>query len=77
MDAVLKYKISTTIYALAFLFGLIMSIISLIQERYLAFVIALAFSYVAWDNTFCGNHARVCGYKVKGHYVIPPFLKKK
>lgn len=77
MDALTKYKLTTGIYALCFLFGVVMSIISLLQEKWIVFLIALAFAYVGLDNTFCGTHAKVCGYHVKTHYVIPPFLQGK
>lgn len=69
--------IATTIINGAFgVFGLAWAVFAAVIGRYFISVLGLIFSYVAFDNFFCGAHARSCGYRAKGHYVIPPFLKK-
>ena len=70
-----SYVYSTIGYGLFALLGSVGAIYSLLTQRYLLLLINLAIIYVSVDNFFCGYRARTCGFNVKSHYALPPFLK--
>ena len=70
------YVATTIIYGILGIAGIVWTIASAILRDYLLLGLGLIFAYVSFDNFFCGTHARSCGYKIEGHYIIPPFMKK-
>ena len=72
-----QYIISTLLYGLMALLGVIGLVYFSIQQQWFLVVISTLIVYVSIDNFFCGERVCNAGFKVKSHYVIPPFLKKK
>jgi hypothetical protein len=68
------YVATTILYGILGVVGIGGAIVSGVIQQYFILGLSLIFSYVAFDNFFCGTHARSCGYRAEGHYVIPPFL---
>jgi hypothetical protein len=70
------YLISTLGYALVFVLAILSMIYFIFQSRWFLAIIFLLMMLVCLDNFFCS--ARMCsaGYRVVGHYAIPPFLRK-
>ena len=71
------YIISTLLYGLMALLGGIGLVYFLIQGQWFLVLISGLIVYVSVDNFFCGERVCNAGFKVKSHYVIPPFLKKR
>jgi len=77
MDRLKKYKLKTYAYILTTLIGILWTTYTVIHANILLATLGVLFMLISLDNVFCGAHAKVCGYNVNSHYVIPPFLKNK
>ncbi len=71
------YVLSTIAYGLFALIGFAGLIYFLMNKNYFLALICLAIFYVSLDNFFCGARLEKTGKKVKSHYAVPPFLRKK
>ena len=73
-----RYVISTIVYGIFAIFGIITFFVFIFQKRYFLVIISLLIVYVTMDNFFCGARAnKVCKVKVKTHYTLPPFFLRK
>ena len=71
-----SYIISTLLYGLIAVLGLISAIFFLIKRNWFLAVISALIIYVSTDNFFCGTRfGKACKIKAK-HYILPPFFKK-
>lgn len=71
-----RYVLTTSLYAACAIAGAVFLICSIVAKQWVLALIFVAFTLVALDNVFCGDHCRIAGYSAKGHYVVPPFLKR-
>lgn len=71
------YVLYTILYGVIGLVGLVLSIVFLIQERYILVGIGFLIFLISMDNFFCNSRAKKCGIKTTGHYSLPEFLKRK
>ena len=72
-----SYILSTIVYGMIFVIALSLSVYFSIIHRWFLVIISLLMIYVCLDNFFCGARACKVGYRIKTHYAIPPFFKKK
>ena len=77
MDLYKKYVMTTSIYGIIGILGIISAVLFIIDQRWFLLLISLAIIYVGFDNFFCSDRCLVVGIKAKGHYTLPPFLKRK
>lgn len=71
------YMLSTFGYGAMVLFGIVAALFFLFQKEFFLVVISFLIVYVAVDNFFCSARAKKCGFPAVGHYMIPPFLRKR
>jgi hypothetical protein len=76
MEAYKKYILSTILYGICAMMGIISSIYSIIHYNLLIIIISLLFIYVSVDNFFCSSRAKACNRAAATHYMMPPFLRK-
>lgn len=72
-----KYVIGTLIYGLIFILGLIGIIYFSVIKNIILAIICILISCISLDNFFCSSRLKSRSYKIKTHYTIPLFLKKK
>lgn len=71
----MDYRAETMLYGLVAIVAAIGAVAFALGRRWIVALVCIAMVLVALDNFFCGTRARACGYKAKGHYILPPFLK--
>jgi hypothetical protein len=76
MDNYQKYILSTFLYGLCFVIGVIAALFFIYERSFFLAFLGVLFAYVSLDNFFCGSRAKTCGFAVKEHYIAPWNLKK-
>jgi hypothetical protein len=71
----INYTISTLLYALVAVLSLILAVY-FIHKNYIISIIAVLMVLVCIDNFFCSDRMCKAGFRTKGHWSLPPFLKK-
>ncbi len=70
------YVIETLAYGVFSLFAFTGLIYFLFIKDYFLVFLSIIALLVSLDNFFCSSRTKKCGFSVRKHFIIPPFLKR-
>lgn len=71
MSLKIKYILSTSLYGLTGVLGILTLIYFIIKKDIFLTLLSLIVILVSIDNFFCGKRAKVCNSKIKTPYILP------